>query len=295
MSVCWNGFIPVTTWDGTDLDMILENGDRLFKFLNQYRLLGVDDLPRTVNIYGNSVDMFLLDNKTDEITLNAYLISVREIIESCLNIGSGTSSMISSGYIFGIIWGKDCVYLFDSHSKDYEGNISQNGSAILMKYENLDNLQDYIKLIYYSSQHHKTLYFQMQFISIRCSNNLRERFKAESILNRPKQCITKKRKLQNSQAPEVLSVKKRKNHTFNKFISETGSFVGRSIHKSKIVQGTHHQGDIRYGSTVGIQCLCISLMAVDWSVIKSTSRWDNNDLDRTLRKGDELFKIEQVK
>ena len=103
------------------------------------------------------------------------------------------------------------TYLFDSHSKDYEGNIPQNGNAILMKFENLDDLQDYIKLIYYSSQHHKTLYFQMQFISIRCSKNLRESIKSELILNRPKQCITKKRKLENSQALEMLSAEKQKN------------------------------------------------------------------------------------
>ena len=70
---------------------------------------------------------------------------MREIIESCLNIGSGALLMIS-GYIFVIIWEKDCVYLFDSNSKGYEGNISQNGSAILMKFEDLDGLQDYIKL-----------------------------------------------------------------------------------------------------------------------------------------------------
>ena len=55
-----------------------------------------------------------------------------------------------SGYIFGFIWGKDCVYLFNSHSKGYEGNISQNGSTILMKFV-LGDLQDYIKLIYYST------------------------------------------------------------------------------------------------------------------------------------------------
>ena len=79
-----------------------------------------------------------------------------------------------------------------------------------MKFENLDDLQDYIKLIYYSSQHHKTLYFQMQFISIRCSKNLRESIKSELILNRPKQCITKKRKLENSQALEMLSAEKQK-------------------------------------------------------------------------------------
>ena len=58
MSVCCNTFMSVPTCDGTELDMILENGDRLFKSLNQYRLLEVDDLPRTVNIYNYSVDIF---------------------------------------------------------------------------------------------------------------------------------------------------------------------------------------------------------------------------------------------
>ena len=42
MSVYWSTFISVTMWDGAGLDMILENGDRLFKSLNLYRSLGVD-------------------------------------------------------------------------------------------------------------------------------------------------------------------------------------------------------------------------------------------------------------
>ena len=89
----------------------------------------------------------------------------------------------------------------------------------------------------------------------------------------------------------MLSANKQKIQTLNKFISETDSFVSRSIHISKIVQGTHHQGDTHYGTTAGIQCLCISLMAVCWSLIKSISRWDDsNDLDQILGKADELFK-----
>ena len=58
MSVCWNTFIAVTTWESIDLDMILENGDQPFKALNQCRLLRGDHLPRIVNIYSNSVDVF---------------------------------------------------------------------------------------------------------------------------------------------------------------------------------------------------------------------------------------------
>ena len=56
MSVCWSTFISATMWDGTDLDMILGNGDRLLKSLNLYRSLGVDDLPRSVDIYIHSVE-----------------------------------------------------------------------------------------------------------------------------------------------------------------------------------------------------------------------------------------------
>ena len=159
MSVCWNIVISVTTWDGTDLDMILENGDQLFKSLNQYRLLGIDNLPRTVSIHSYSVDIFLLDNKTGEITLYAYLVSLKGIIDSCLNIGSGVL-LIIRGYIFGLLWGKECVYLFDSHSKDFGGNISQNGYAILMNFETLNDLQDYIKLIYYNILHLKNSIFR---------------------------------------------------------------------------------------------------------------------------------------
>ena len=119
--------------------------------------------------------------------------------------------------IFSDLFGeKACVYLFDSHSKDYERNISQNGSAILMKFKTLDDLLDYIKLIYYNSQHHKTLCFQMQFISVRCSSNLRESVKSELILNKPKQCIAKKKELENSQAPEMLSAKTPENSNIEK-------------------------------------------------------------------------------
>ena len=38
----------------------------------------------------------------------------------------------------------------------------------------------------------------MQFISIRCLNNLKENIKTDLILNRPKQFIAKKQELENS-------------------------------------------------------------------------------------------------
>ena len=39
MSVCWKLFKTLSIWDSFDLDFILQKGDLLFKFLNNYRYL----------------------------------------------------------------------------------------------------------------------------------------------------------------------------------------------------------------------------------------------------------------
>ena len=31
-----------------------------------------------------------------------------------------------------------------------------------------------------------------------------------------------------------------------------------------VIQATHHQGDIRYGTTAGIQCSRMSIMSICW-------------------------------
>ena len=37
----------------------------------------------------------------------------------------------------------------------------------------------------------------------------------------------------------------------------------------KVVQATHDDGDIRYGISRGMQCSCMSLMSVCWTLFKS--------------------------
>ena len=60
----------------------------------------------------------------------------------------------------------------------------------------------------------------------------------------------------------------------------------RSGRATEIVQATHHQGDLRYGVTAGVQCSCISLMSVCWSTFISVTMWDGTDLDMILENGD---------
>ena len=52
----------------------------------------------------------------------------------------------------------------------------------------------------------------------------------------------------------------------------------------KVVQATHHQGDVRYGSLDMV-------MPVTWTLFRSLGMWDKYDLDCTLAKMDQLFKF----
>ena len=63
-----------------------------------FRILGVDDLPARISIYGRAVDIVFLENKTGEITLNVYLISMTDIPSTCSNHGQG-ALLVISGYL----------------------------------------------------------------------------------------------------------------------------------------------------------------------------------------------------
>ena len=120
-----------------------------------------------------------------------------------------------------------------------------------------------------------------------------------------------KREQENSQVPEMLlAKKKKKTKTLNKFVSETDSFVSRSIYISKIVPSSRGYPlwnhckypmsmDTCNGSITDIhlcilchshngQHLFILLMAVCWNLMKCISRWGSIGLDQILEKSDEL-------
>ena len=59
----------------------------------------------------------------------------------------------------------------------------------------------------------------------------------------------------------------------------------------RLVQTTHHQGDVRYGASRGIQYSCMSLISVSWLLLKSPGLWYRSHLDYILDKGDHLLKF----
>ena len=141
----------------------------MLKSLNKFKLLGVEDLPTKMEIYSHSIDIALLENKIGEITSSRYLTSIVDIVGNCSNLGNG-ALLIINDYALGVVWGKICFFLFDPHSKNSSGNICQNSTLVLLKFETLNILQEYVKHIYYIGLKHETRYFQIQFINLLCSS-----------------------------------------------------------------------------------------------------------------------------
>ena len=169
IAVYWTLLKRISLWKTAYLDCILQKGDDLFKKLNLMRILSVDDLPQNCKIEDVSLNLDYLESKTGEIVFNAYLISISEIVSSCTSKGNGALLFIS-GYTLAILWGRDCFFIFDSHSRDSSGRKVVNGTAVLLKFLSLHHLDDYIKRTYFQ-QNSNSLYFQVQFVQIKRSQS----------------------------------------------------------------------------------------------------------------------------
>ena len=103
--------------------------------------------------------MGFLENKAGEITARAYLISISEIVNGVQQFGAG-ALLIAKNYILGLIWRNDSIYLFDSHSKDENGNISSFVTAVLLNFDTLYSLENCVRSVCYNT-FLLTLYFQV--------------------------------------------------------------------------------------------------------------------------------------
>ena len=74
MSVSWKLFKSASIWDSFDLDCILQKYDLLFKSINNYRYLGMEDLPQE----------FFIEN----LLINVEFLNIKSRREKCWSISS---------------------------------------------------------------------------------------------------------------------------------------------------------------------------------------------------------------
>ena len=91
------------------LDFTLQKGNLLFKSFNNYRHLGMEDLPQEFFIENSSINVPFLNIRTEEITAGAYVLSTSEIMSDCQQIGTG-ALLIINNYILGLLLENQCFF-----------------------------------------------------------------------------------------------------------------------------------------------------------------------------------------
>ena len=119
-------------WVSKDLDFIIENGDLIYKSLNVNRYLMANELPRELTLLGSNVRINFIKEKCGIVNGNSpyqYFL-----IRNMLSNSSGLLFFMK-GLCVSVVWASNHYFLFDSHSRNENGEWCSNGSSILLKFQ----------------------------------------------------------------------------------------------------------------------------------------------------------------
>ena len=162
-AICFSVIKKVTLWKSFDLDYILENGDKSFKMLGHNRALFMSELPQRVLIENQNIEIEKLDHYYG-------LLGGKNIFENhpLVNDNGNGLLLMTGGFTIALIWSKNFVFLFDSHSRDTNGAFVIDGYSIALSFKSLFDIQNYIVSEY--SKHISNFsetQFELQYIKVK--------------------------------------------------------------------------------------------------------------------------------
>ena len=158
-AMCWARVRKLSRWCVCDLDHVLDIGDDLYKTLGVYRYLDESDLP-------------------DQIILEGYLCHINK---QCLHDGEAVigrrlllnlfqnmnpALLFINNTVTAIICVSCAYYFFDSHSRHARGLAVSDGSSVLLKFSNIQQVENYVQVAHLEFQGRQWQYFQLLFINV---------------------------------------------------------------------------------------------------------------------------------
>ena len=132
-------------WDRLDLDHILTEGDSLFKNLNTFDMLSVDDLPCFVRVYDENVQIEFLQLETKLESLIYGDPFLRNIVPNTENV---LILLFMGGYKTAVISSQNFFYVFGSHCRDERRSSIANGRSVLLKFRYIFEIEKNIQVAY---------------------------------------------------------------------------------------------------------------------------------------------------
>ena len=141
-SICWSKVKSIGCWKTCDVDYVLIKGDELFKNINLERYLEPRDLPKHLCVEGTDTMVEYVQLVTVDIKQGLYEFIRPSFVQ--LKQSSNGIIFFVEQMSFSLQWDSKAFYLFESHSRNEEGKVSPDGTAILLKFSSLKQVQFFI-------------------------------------------------------------------------------------------------------------------------------------------------------
>ena len=167
--VSFSAFENIARWNCHDLEYILEQGDVLYKSTGRTEFLSCPDLPREITIETNLVQLDLPQNGNYFGFLHHGSNCLSELIHNLTQDHDHTGILFfCEGYTFSIVTSTSSryVYIIDSHSRNKNGEPCSDGTAVILKFNDLVAVSSFIKHIYHSVPARELVQYEVQYVKI---------------------------------------------------------------------------------------------------------------------------------
>ena len=144
-AIVFSYLIVIHRWQQEDLDLVLFLGDELNKSFNTQQYLSTTDLRTNILVCNTQVQASHFHNNYGMLLNNKDL---RNYLTHCLSSHSRESTrsiLFITGLCIAVIpRGRETVFIFDSHGRNWEGRPDLNGYSVLIKFSNLVAVANYV-------------------------------------------------------------------------------------------------------------------------------------------------------
>ena len=149
------------------MDHILVEGDCLYKSFRTLDKFSVDQLPGFVKMFSHNISVRYVIVETQLATLIFGDSFLRDVFWENVNNASTTLSVLfMEVFKTAIISSRNRYYLLDSHIRDERGLSVIDGTSVLMKFNDLFEIEKYIQVRYLEYKDRQQAYFEIQFIEV---------------------------------------------------------------------------------------------------------------------------------
>jgi len=125
------------------------------------------ELPREIHIFETTMNLEFLENKFGVLNYNSVCGT---LFDRNLHSESDGVLILIKGICVSVSWNKRNFFLYDSHSKDKQGESSPNGAATLIKFNSIKALEVFI-IQSYLNENDKNIQYELQYITVKNDNN----------------------------------------------------------------------------------------------------------------------------